>query len=389
MQKDRLKHLFHRAVFFVLRYTAARFIKRRMRYSYEKKKGPNAPSIIISNHNTDLDPVLVAMSYSKHMYFLASEHAFRKGFVSKLLEFAFSPISINKSKVDASAIAGMLRKLRAGANVCLFAEGDRSFNGVTGQIPKSTGKLVKTSNADLITFRLEGGYFTSPRWAKNNRQGRMTGRQVNRYTAEELKAMSVAEINNAIERDIFEDAYERQKANLTRYRGKLLAEDIETALYLCPICGKLGTIRSEGNRFFCVCGLDGVYTETGLLIGDSLPYSTITEWDVWQSEKLESIVVDADDGFISTDDMQTLYLVGPGSESGRTLVSTGIMGISRDAFHCAGYDFPIDHITKMAIAGQMTLLFSIKSGDSYEVHSDAPRSALKYREIFRILTDNT
>ena len=379
------RYLFHRFMFVFLRYTAVPFIKRAMGYTCEKRKGPDAPTIIIANHNIDLDPGLVAMSFSRHMYFITSEHALRKGIGSKLLKFAFAPIPINKSKADTSAIKEMLLKLKAGASICLFAEGDRSFNGTTSPIPPATAKLVKTSGADLITFRLEGAYFSSPRWSKSRRRGRITGRYINKYAGEELKAMTNDQINGLIDRDIFEDAYERQIADPIRYKGKDLAENIETVLYLCPRCERLGTIRSKGDRFSCDCGLEAEYTETGHLQGDALQFSTITEWDRWQTDKLEELVESSGEEPICTDEGQKLLLVD--AASGSALVGTGTMSISRNSLVCAGREFPIDQITRIVVAGQMLLLFALKDGTSYEVLSDAPRSALKYREIFRILTN--
>ena len=385
MQENSMKHYsLHRIMFLILRCTVAPFIVRIMRYTYHKQKGPDSPSLIISNHSTNLDPVLTAVSFSRQMYFLTSEHAMRKGFKSKLLKFAFAPIPINKSRADVTAIKDILGRLKAGANVCLFAEGDRSFTGTTGPIAPSTAKLVKTSGADLITFRLEGGYFTYPRWAKSLRRGRMTGRFVNRYSAEELRMMTVGQICDIIEQDIYEDAYQRQKANLIRYKGKRLAEDIETILYICPKCEKIGTIRSEGDRFFCSCGLDALYSETGLLNGEELPFSTITEWDLWQTEKLEDIVNNAGDRPICSDEGQTLYLIH--TADGSVSAGEGDMAIDRGAFHCAGLTFPLEQIERLVVTGQMTVSFALKDGTSYEVQSDTPRSALKYREIFRILT---
>ena len=378
-------YLFHRFMFILLRYTAVPFIKRAMGYSCVKRKGPDVPSIIIANHNIDLDPGLVAMGFTRHMYFLTSEHALRKGFASKLLKFAFAPIPINKSKADTSAIKEMLSKLKAGASICLFAEGDRSFNGTTSPVPPSTAKLIRTSGADLITFRLEGGYFTKPRWAKNRRRGKMTGRYINTYSGQDLKSMTNRQINELIERDIYEDAYERQKINLVRFKGKDLAENIETVLYLCPKCEKIGTISSEGDRFSCICGLEGIYTETGLLNGNELPFSTMTEWDLWQTKKLEEIVGKSGGEPICADERQKLLLVNAATDS--TPVGTGALSISRESLRCAGYEFPITQITRIVVAGQMLLLFALRDGTSYEVVSDTPRSALKYREIFRILTN--
>jgi len=358
-----------------------------MRYKYKRFKGPNTPSLVISNHNTDLDPALLGITFSRHMYFLSSEHALRAGFVSKILNFIFSPITIDKTHTDIPAIKEMLRRLKAGASVCLFAEGNRSFNGVTAPIAISTAKLVKTSGADLITYRFDGAYFASPRWAKNVRKGLITGEVVNKYTAAELKSMSAGEVLGVIERDIFVDAYKQQKETLRRYRGSTLAENLETVLYLCPKCRRIGTIKSADDRFFCGCGIGGIYSETGFLEGEALPFSTITEWDRWQISELPDVIKSFGDKPICIDENQQLFEVLPAVR--KTLVGEGAMSIDSKAFTCAGRTFPLEDITEFAIVSQMTLLFGLNDGSTYEVRSAAPRSALKYREIFHILADSS
>ena len=378
------QYSWHLFIMRFLRIFAGPFVRLAMRYKVRKQKGPDKPAIIISNHNSDLDPALVAMGFSRHMYFLTSEHALRNGLPSKLLKFVFSPIPINKTQTDVQAIKEMLRRIKKGANICLFAEGDRSFSGRTSPLALSTAKLVKTSGADLITFRIEGGYFTTPRWSKTMRKGKMSGGIVNEYSAEKLKTMTDEETLAAIESDIYADAYDKQTKNPVNYRGKRLAENIETVLYLCPRCKRLGTIRSKGDRFFCGCGLSAIYKKTGFLEGESLPFSTITEWDIWQTEMLEEIINNAGAEQICADESQQLFEVNV--TVGKTLIGEGAMQIDREAIRCAGKKFPLGQITRLAIVGQMTLLFATKDGQTYEVRSAAPRSALKYREVFRILT---
>jgi len=318
------------------------------------------------------------------MYFLTSEHALRNGFPSKVLNFIFSPVSIDKTNTDIQAVKEMIRRIKKGASVCLFAEGDRSFSGKTAPLTLSAAKLVKASRADLITFRIEGGYFTTPRWGKKIRRGAMTGGVVNKYTAEEIKSKTDSEVLALIESDIFVDAYGTQREKRISYRGKGLAENIETALYMCPCCGKLGTLHSGGNSFSCACGLTAVYTESGFLEGESLPFTTVTEWYEWQGSKLAEVVKNAGDGLICADEDQCLYEVEV--TVGKKLVGEGRLWIDCGALHCAGMRFPIERITRVAVAGQMVLLFSLKDGPTYEVRSAVPRSALKYREIFRILS---
>lgn len=377
------RYLWHRVIYAVLRVVAGPFVKLVFGYRCKKVKGPEAPAIVIANHNADLDPAFIGLGFSRHIYFVASEHAFRWGLGSKILKFVFDPIPINKTHADIFAIKEMLRRLKAGASIGLFAEGDRSYNGTTGKIPASTAKLVKAGKADLITFRIEGGYFTTPRWGVNKRKGRMSGAVVNRYGAAELKAMSEEQIMAAIEKDIYEDAYERQRENPVRYKGKKLAETIETALYICPACKKIGSLRSKDDKLFCECGLEGTYTETGRLEGGDIPFTTITEWDGWQTRHLAETIEKADSGPICSDEGQKLYKVIAAKDN--ELIGEGRMYIDRENFHCAGHTFALDQIARIVVVGRMTLQFALTDGTSYEVHSERPRSALKYKEAFRIL----
>jgi hypothetical protein len=213
----------------------------------------------------------------------------------------------------------------------------------------------------------------------------MEGRVVGRYPAAELKSMTVEQILSLIERDVYENAYDRQLIRPARYRGKNLAEHIELVLYLCPGCKKIGTIRSKGGGFSCGCGLSGVFKETGFLEGDKLPFPTILEWDRWQTEELAEVVRAVAAGVpICGDEGQSLYTVD--MKSGNTFVGQGPMCITHDELRCAGRVFPLKSVTRLVVVDRMTLLFSLKDGAQYEVRSKkTPRSAQKYIEVFRVL----
>ena len=192
------------------------------------------PALIISNHVTNYDPILLALSFPKdQMYFVASEHLFRRGLTTKLIRWLFAPIARRKGSNGMDTAMATMRKLRDGSSVCIFGEGETTWNGISQSIVPSTGNLAKLCRADLITYRLEGGYLTAPRWGQTIRRGRMRGHIVNRYTPEQLKTMKPDEVTAMINRDLYEDAWARQKEETVRYKGKKLAEKIEIALFMC------------------------------------------------------------------------------------------------------------------------------------------------------------
>ncbi len=242
----------HKRVFAFCRVMLGGILKRIYRFHPEKAQIGKGPFLITANHNGELDPALLALSFSEHMYFVSSEHVFRKGFISWLLVYFFAPISRVKGMTDATAALNIIRHIKKGTNVCLFAEGNRSYNGVTGPIFPATGKLAKATGAPLVTYRFEGDYLTSPRWSKTTRKGYMRGYVVNVYSPEQLKQMTPEEVNDHIRADIWEDAFERQLKKPYEFKGKELAKVGKRAVFL-PKCGKTGTLHSEGDVFSCTC----------------------------------------------------------------------------------------------------------------------------------------
>ncbi|MDR0897567.1 MAG: 1-acyl-sn-glycerol-3-phosphate acyltransferase [Oscillospiraceae bacterium] len=332
------------------------------------------PTLILSNHNTDLDPAFLLVAFKSPLHFVASEHVFRWGIVSKLITFFFQPIARQKGGSDARAAMDIARTLRRGEHVCLFAEGNRSVDGITAPIAPATGMLVKASGADLITYRLIGGYFTQPRWSATFRRGRMRGEVVGHYSAEALHAMSKEEINEIIRRDLHEDAYARQRQNPIAYRGKRLAEHLETALYRCPACGQIGRMHSEGDQLLCECGLAVTYTEQGMLTG--APFDTVSQWYAWQLSQAGDLL--AGEGIADAD--QRLYRIAP--LEGAELLAEGLLRMTRDMLTVGECRFALIDIAGMAILGQRTLTFTHVDGTHYEVRSERPRSAYCYLNAF-------
>lgn len=376
--KTRARHL---RAFKVLSTIIRPIFYRMYRYTPVPVTGVEGPFMVFSNHNADLDAVLVNLAFKEQMYFVASEHIFRKGFLSKLLVRYFDPISRLKGGTEASAAMEMLRRLRRGYNICVFAEGDRSFNGLTCPIPPATGKLAKAAGVTVITYKLEGGYLTTPRWGKKMRHGEMLGYTVNEYSKEQIKLMSADEVNAVLASDLYEDAYARQAEHPVRYKGKDRAEWLETALYICPSCGRIGTLKSRKNEFFCDCGLNLEYTEYGYLEGKT-PYKTVTEWDKWQTERLSEIVKEPGDGPLFTDENVRLMRVMPDHKE--ETIAQGTLTMNREYIECGGTKLSISDISAMALYGRANVTFTHKDGH-YELLSVPPFCGRKYFQLFELL----
>ncbi len=278
------------------------------KFSFESIKKIDGPFLVFANHNLNLDPVLVGIASKRQLYFVAGEHVFRAGFASKLLQFFLAPISRPKGAGAVSTVLSVKRVLSTGAGVCIFVEGNRSWDGVTGEHPEGTAYLAKSSKAHLVNLRISGGYLTSPRWSKKSRRGRTHLSVAGVYSPRQLADMSLEEVESVIKNDLFEDAYARQREKKEIYKGKDLAEYMECLFFACPKCKKCGSMESKGDVFFCRhCGVEMKYDTSGYLQG--LDFETVTEYAEWQWKYAFELIEKGDFSFLSDPDA-SLYEVG-------------------------------------------------------------------------------
>lgn len=340
------------------------------------------PYLILSNHNSDLDPFFISFCFKFPVFFVASDHIFRLGLVSSLIKYLVAPIPKLKPSSDLQTVRSIISVLHSGGSVCIFPEGNRSWNGETEQIAPAIGKLVKQLRATLVLCRIQGGYLFSPRWADHMRRGRVDCSAVYELSPEKIDKMSVEELNELIRRELCVDAMTEQRKIKIRFIGKKTAQSIETVLFACPNCGAFATIRSSGDGADCSCGLKFKLDSFGYLIG--APFATILEWDRWQRDhlrvKIEEFLRRGDPASLWRDVGQRLYRVKRAERS--ELIDRGELALYTDRLEFSGeterHTFPIGDIANLTIRGRLVLQFSRSDGSTYEINSDHPRSAYKY-----------
>ena len=377
----------HKYSYTIIRKIVSPVFKRLFNYHYPIVNPPSEPYIVLANHNLELDPALVAMAFPKHMYFVASEHILRKGFGTWFLMYFLKPLIRMKGKVEVKTVAEILRTVRAGHNVCIFAEGARSFNGRTCSILPSTGKMIKRSGSGLVTYRLEGGYFSQPRWSTTLRKGKMQGIVAGIYSSQDLKAMTEDEVNALIVRDLYEDAYETQEKAPVPFKGKRLALGMESTLFACPVCRQLGGLQSNDTSISCSCGAHFTYTVYGDLIDKDGQKHTITEWDLWQQEYLRHIYQAAKDTASKEAlfcDKITLFDI----DENHVLRNTeeGTLTAYLDRIECSGHTFFYEEILGLDIFSRNFIVINYgKEAAHYEMKGDLMFNALKYLYLYKLV----
>lgn len=360
------------------------FTKWKFNYEFDSLEHIEGPYLLLPNHNLELDPLLIGVAVNKQLYFVASEHITRKGFVSWLLMRYLKPIIHKKGRQGVYTVKEMLKTLKSGTSVCIFPEGNRSFNGLTGEMMPAIGKVARKSGAKLVTYRIEGGYLTQPRWSKTLRKGRLKGRLMNVYSLEQLKSMTDDQVNDAICRDLYEDAYETQKKERIAYKGKNLALGMETTVFCCPRCHQFGVLKSKGNEVVCECGFHAIYDVYGELTDETGKKYTVTELDTMQREELAKRVAENQGDEPLFSDSVVLYEI---DDKEHQCIGTkeGELVAYKDRFECCGLTIPFASMQGVAIYSRNSMVIheegreghlEIKAGDSF--------SALKYLYLYNM-----
>lgn len=370
-RKLRFWHFWLRPVRFLL--------KRRFNYTCALTDVPDGPFLLYVNHVTDLDPVFVGAAFRDPLNFVAGENVQRMGFLSKLIRRYADTIDRVKGATDSIAALNILRAVKGGAHVCMFPSGNRSYTGVSAPIFPASAKLAKAAKVPLITYRLTGGYMTSPRWADTLRKGEMRGEIVHIYSKEELASIGTDELLERITADLYEDAY---AAPQIAYKGKRLAERLETMLYLCPRCGGVDTLKSRNDTFSCTCGLTVRINEYGRFEGDGTPFAHPHAWDEWQQDRVRAMAESASEQPVFADDGQTLFRLG--DEHALLPVVEGRLTLSGTELKLGCFAVPIEKLDGIGLTQKDKLSFTT-GGAHYVILSDHPRCGKKYFDLFGYL----
>ena len=388
--KQKIIEVRYKTVYQIVRNLVKPYL-RSLKYKWDKPRHFPKPTVVLANHNTDYDPALVSVAFKDQMFFLASENCFRKGNFSKFLVWGFNPISKIKGASDTLAVMKAIRCLKEGNNVCIFPEGGRSFTGITNEVQVATGKFVKISGANLVTFKVQGGYLKVPRWGFGRRNGPWNGKFVNFYTSEQLKNMTPEEITANINKDLYENAYETQAAAPKKYSGENLAVGMECAVCVCPECKTIGNIHTEKDDVFCSnCNLRGTIGEYSFF-DDKFPFHSVADWDLWQEKYFNELILSTKDenAVLFSDEnvnLRTFDLNHNTEELG-----TGAFSLTKKGFvfSVSGKDdviLPIADIPDASVFSRSNFNFTNnKNGLHYELYASRLFNVRKYLSGWKLI----
>ncbi len=122
-------------------------------------------ALILSNHQSNFDPVIVGVACHRRLNFLARKSLFATAGFRHLIE-SLEAIPIDR---DGSGLGGLketLRRLKRGEAVLIFPEGTRTVDGTVAPLKPGFCALARRAGVPLVPLAIEGAFAAWPRWRK-------------------------------------------------------------------------------------------------------------------------------------------------------------------------------------------------------------------------------
>lgn len=166
-------------------------------YHYRSHGHNQVPSrggaLVISNHQSHFDPVLVGLPLSRRLNYLARASLFSFAPFRWLIN-SLDAIAIDREGMGLSGLKETLKRLNRGEMVLLFPEGTRTRNGEVASLKRGFSALAKRAKVPLIPVGIDGAFQVWPRGQTLPRLGTIHVQYGTPITAEQFADLTEDEL---------------------------------------------------------------------------------------------------------------------------------------------------------------------------------------------------
>lgn len=127
-----------------------------VKYHNRERLDVEAPYIVISNHLSMLDPVLIGVPIKKHQVRFVGKKELCKNKVIAALFRNLRMIPVDRHNSDMEAMRACMKVTRDGEILGIFPEGTRHHNGVMEELESGVGLIALRSRVPLIPMYITG-----------------------------------------------------------------------------------------------------------------------------------------------------------------------------------------------------------------------------------------
>ena len=313
-----------------LRHTLIRvrsaFDLRAVHFTYTRhgmeKISSREPVLILMNHSSFIDLDIASRIFYPRCYgIVTTSDAFvgKEGLMRRL-----GCIPTRKFVTDIPLLLDMEYMLKTlHSSVLLYPEASYSFDGTATALPRKMGVLLKKLDVPVVMVMTHGAFARDPLYNMlQRRQVDVSADVTCLLTPEQLRTMSVAELDALLDQAFTFDNFRWQQENDISIREPFRADGLNRILYKCAHCGAEGQMEGKGIHLTChACGKQYELTEKGFLRGlDGVTeFDHVPDWYAWERAQVREALADGcyrleaavDIGMMV--DYKSIYMVGSGT----------------------------------------------------------------------------
>ena len=306
-----------------------------------EKVSKKEPCLILMNHSSFVDLEIASRVFFPRRYGIVTTSDSFVGPLMRWLMPLLGCIPTQKFVSDVSLIRDIQYMLKEKqTSVLMYPEASYSFDGTATPLPRKMGILLKKLGVPVVTVITHGAFARQPLYNElKKRKVQISAEVTCLFTAEDLKAMSVAELDAKLDEMFSFDNFRWQQDNGVVIDEPYRADGLNRILYKCPHCSVEGQTEGRGTTLLCHhCGAEYELTELGFLQGKDPIFTHIPDWYRWQRQEVRKELeagtykLDIDVEIAMMVNHNAIYKVGEGHLTHTT-----------EGFHLTGCDGKLDY----------------------------------------------
>jgi len=315
------------------------------KFTYEKhgmeKIGKDEPCLILMNHSSFIDMEIASKIFFPKRYGIVTTSDSFVGPLMRWLMPLLGCIPTQKFVSDVGLIRDIQYMLKEKkTSVLMYPEASYSFDGTATPLPRKMGVLLKKLGVPVVTVITHGAFARQPLYnCLKKRKVQVSADVTCLFTAEDLKTMTVAELDAKLDETFGFDNFRWQQENKVVIDEPDRAEGLQRVLYKCPHCMAEGKTEGKGTKLICHnCGAEYELTELGFLASDNAVFTHVPDWYKWERAEVRKELeagtyrLDVDVDIAMMVNYDAIFKVGEGH-----LTHTA------EGFHLTGCDGKLDY----------------------------------------------
>ena len=215
-QRSLGKHLWYEVLHVICRLGAV--VLFRTRVAGRQHLPATGGALVLANHQSQLDPVLVGLASDRRLNYLARQTLFRFAPFRWLIQ-SFDAIPIDREGIGLGGLKETLKRLKRGELVLIFPEGTRTCDGEVAPLKPGFIALARRGGAPLVPVGIDGAFQAWPR-------------------SQALPCQAVIHL-------VFGPPL--AQAEMARLDDNALLAEVESRIRACHALARLGRARSAGS----------------------------------------------------------------------------------------------------------------------------------------------